>query len=308
MALTLIEGAKTLNNPIDQAVVEIYAKESPILGVLPFMGISGNAYKYNREDTLPGIGFRGVNEAYTESTGVLNPLTEALVIAGGDLDVDTFIVQTEGGNRRAIETAMKIKALSLAWGAKFFKGDSVSSPAEFDGLQARLTGSQKVAAGNTSGGDALSLSLLDTAIDQTYAATHIAMSKAMRRRLTQASRNSSVGGILATTQDVFGRQIATYNGLPILEIDVDNTGTAVLGFTEANPGGGSAVGTSIYVLSLGLDTLCGIQNGLPRTKDLGEQQSKPAFRTRVEWYSGLVVRHPRAATRLWGIKDAAVVA
>lgn len=116
MALTLIEGAKTLNNPIDQAVVEIYAKEAPILGVLPFMSISGNAYKYNREDALPGIGFRGVNESYSESTGVLNPLTEALVIAGGDLDVDTFIVATEGGNRRAIETAMKIKALSLAWG------------------------------------------------------------------------------------------------------------------------------------------------------------------------------------------------
>jgi len=308
MSLTLIEGSKTLNNPIDQAVVEIYAKEAPILGVLPFMSIAGNAYKYNREDTLPGIGFRGVGESYTESTGVLNPLTEALVIAGGDLDVDAFIVATEGGNRRAVETAMKIKALSLAWGAKFFKGDSISSPAEFDGLQRRLTGNQLIAAGNTSGGDALSLALLDQAIDQTYQPTHLAMSKAVRRRLTQAVRNTSVGGVIAQSVDGFGRQVTTYNGLPILEIDVDNTGTQVLGFTEANPGGGSAVGTSIYVLSLGMDTLCGIQNGLPRTKDLGEQQSKPAYRTRVEWYSCIMLRHPRAATRLYGIKDAAVVA
>lgn len=306
--LTLLEASKTLTNPIDSAIVEIYAKETPILGVLPFMSISGNAYKYNREDTLPGIGFRGVNEAFPESTGVLNPLTEALSIAGGDLDVDAFIVSTEGGSRRAIETAMKLKALSLAWGATFFKGDSSSNPAAFDGLQRRLVGSQLIANGATAGGDALSLMNLDAAIDQTYAATHLAMSKAMRRRLTQAVRNTTVGGVMAQTTDAFGRQVTTYNGLPILEIDVENTNTQILGFTEVNPGGGSAVGTSIYVLSLGMDTLFGIQSGTPRAKDLGEQDAKPAFRTRVEWYSGFAVRHPRAATRLWGIKDAAVVA
>lgn len=308
MSLTLIEASKTLQNPLDQAVVEIYAKESPILGVLPFMNITGNAYKYNREDTLPGIGFRGVGESYPESTGIINPLTEALTIAGGEIDVDTFIVKTEGGGRRAIETSMKLKALSLAWGAKFFKGDSVSSPAEFDGLQKRLVNNQLIAAGATAGGDALSLQLLDKAIDQTYNATHLAMSKAMRRRFTQAVRNTNVGGVIAQTVDSFGRQVTTYNGLPILEIDMDNTGTQILDFTEACPGGGSAVGASIYVLSLGLDTLCGIQNGLPSAEDLGKLQSKPAFRTRVEWFSAFCVRHPRAGTRVWGIKDAAFVA
>lgn len=308
MSLTLIEASKTMQNPLDQAVVEIYAKESAILGVLPFMGISGNAYKYNREDSLPGIGFRGVGESYTESTGVINPLTESLTIAGGEIDVDTFIVKTEGGGRRAIETSMKLKALSLSWGAKFFKGDSVANPAEFDGLQKRLINNQLIAAGSTSGGDALSLQLLDKAIDQTYNATHLAMSKAMRRRFTQAVRNNAVGGVIAQSVDGFGRQISTYNGLPILEVDLDNTGSLILDFTEANPGGGSAVGSSIYVLSLGLDTLCGIQNGLPSAEDLGKLQSKPAYRTRVEWFSAICVRHPRGATRLWGIKDAAFVA
>lgn len=306
--LTLLEASKTLTNPLDSAIVEIYAKENPILGVLPFMGITGNAYRYNREDTLPGIGFRGVNESYPESTGVLNPLTEALTIAGGDLDVDTFIVQTEGGARRAIETSMKLKALALAWGANFFKGDSVANPAAFDGLQRRLVGNQRIANGSTANGNALSLSNLDQAIDQTYAPTHLAMSKAMRRRLTQATRNASVGGVIAQSTDAFGRQVTTYNGLPILEIDMDNNGVETLGFTEANPGGGTATGTSIYVLSLGLDTLFGLQNGLPRGKDLGEMESKPAFRTRVEWFSAFAVRHPRAATRLWGISNAAVVA
>ena len=46
----------------------------------------------------------------------------------------------------------------------------------------------------------------------------------------------------------------------------------------------------------------------PDAADLGEQNSKPVFRTRVEWYPGMVIEHPRAAARLYGVKDAAIVA
>jgi hypothetical protein len=88
MALTLVEAAKLeTGDVVRQAIIELYAGSSDILMNLPFETIAGNAMKYNRESSLPGVGFRGVNEAYTPSTGVLNPLTEALVIAGGDLDV-----------------------------------------------------------------------------------------------------------------------------------------------------------------------------------------------------------------------------
>ena len=308
MALTLIESTKTMQNPLQSGITEIYAKESAILTVLPFETITGNAYKYNQEGILPGVGFRGINESFTESTGVLNPQTESLVIAGGDLDVDTAIVSTQGQGVRATQVGMKVKALSLAWGAKFFKGDSTVSPAEFDGLQKRLGGPQLIANGATSGGDALSLMKLDEAIDQTYKPTHLAMSKAMRRRFTQAARDQSIGGVIGQSVDAFGQQVSTYNGLPILEIDRDNNDIQTLGFTEANPGGGSAVGTSIYILSLGADTLFGIQSKPLEARDLGEMESKPCYRTRVEWMPGIVLLHPRAATRLWGIKDAKIVA
>lgn len=61
MALTIVEAAKL--NPGDvvrTAIVEMYARNSDILRVLPFENIAGNALKYNREDILPGVGFRGV--------------------------------------------------------------------------------------------------------------------------------------------------------------------------------------------------------------------------------------------------------
>jgi hypothetical protein len=136
MALTLLEAAKL--NPgdvIKNAIIELYAGSSDILANLPFENITGNAMKYNREGALPGVGFRGVNEAYTASTGVLNPLTEALVIAGGDLDVDKFIIDTMGANQRAVHEAMKVRALALAWTAKFLNGDNQSDAREFDGLK-----------------------------------------------------------------------------------------------------------------------------------------------------------------------------
>ncbi len=308
MGLTLIEAAKL--NPgeiIKNAIVEMYAGSSSILMTLPFESIEGNALKYNREGSLPGVGFRGVNEAYTASTGVLNPLTEALVIAGGDLDVDKFIIDTMGANQRSVQEAMKVRALSLAWTKKFLKGDTASDPREFDGLQVRVTGSQKIAAGSTANGTALSLAKLDEAIDQTLNPTHLIMSKAMARKFSAAARLSTVGGYVTYAPDALGRRIMQYNDLPILTVDLDNEGNAILPFSEACTSG-TDTGTSIYIVSMGSDGLTGIQNGGVDVRDLGELQTSPVFRTRVEWYNGIAVYNGRAATRLWSIADSAITA
>ena len=306
MALTLLEAAKL--NPgdvIKNSIIELYAGSSDILTYLPFEDISGNALSYNREGKLPGVGFRGVNESYTASTGVLNPVTESLVIAGGDLDVDKFIVQTMGANQRAAHEAMKVRALSLAWTAKFFNGDTASDPREFDGLKTRIAGSQKIQAGSTDNGTPLSLNKLDEAIDQTLNPTHIIMNKAMRRRLTTAARNYQVGGFITYDKDAFGRTITKYNDLPILIVDLDNDGNSIIGNTEACTGG-TATGTSVYVVSFGDNMLTGIQNGGVDVRDLGELQTSPVFRTRVEWYNGIAAFNGRAATRIWSISDAAI--
>lgn len=308
MAMTLIEAAKLVSgDTFRQGVIELYAGSSDILASLPFEGISGNAFKYNLEDTRPGVGFRGVNEAYSESVGVLNPQTESLTIAGGDLDVDRFIVQTQGEQIRSTHEAAKVRALSLSWTKKFLKGDTNSAPREFDGLQVRLVNGQLINAGSTSGGDALSLAKLDQLQDQVWNPTHYIMNKTMRRRLTQAARNTSVGGFITHTTDSFGRTVTKYNDLPILIVDLDESSNAILPFTEANPGGGSAASTSIYCVNLSEDGVMGLQNGDIDVRDLGELNTKPVFRTRVEWYSTFGVFHGRGAARLNGIKDAAVV-
>lgn len=308
MALTLIEAAKLeTGDVIKQAIIELYAGSSDVLMNLPFENISGNAMKYNREASLPGVGFRGVNEGYTASTGVLNPLTEALVIAGGDLDVDKFIIDTMGANQRSVHEAMKIRALSLAWTMKFIKGDNQSDPREFDGLQTRITGAQKIAAGSTANGTPLSLDKLDEAIDQTLNPTHLLMSKAMARKLTTAARTPSVSGYVTYTKDAFGRRVMMYNDLPIITVDLDHTGASILDFTEAATSG-TATATSIYVLSLAEGGVQGLQNGGISVRDMGELQTAPVFRTRVEWYNGFAVFNGRAATRLYSISNAPITA
>jgi hypothetical protein len=305
MALTLVEAAKLSQDPIRSAIIELYARSSDVLRTLPFMEIQGSAYKYNREETLPGIGFRGVNEAYSESTGILNPITEPLVIAGGDLDVDKFIIDTNGADQRGIHEGMKVKALALKWTETFIKGDQTSEPREFDGLQVRCTGNQVINNGTTSGGDALSLAKLDELIDAVDDPMFLIMNKTMKRRLTQASRTYTVGGFVMFTQDEFGKRLTNYNDLPILIADEDNEGNQILPFTEAAYTGNS-VTTSIYCVSFGDGKLMGLQNGGIDARDIGELQTKPAFRTRVEWFNGLAAFHGKSAARLRYITNAAV--
>lgn len=301
MALTLLEAAKINSGDVFKAgVLAKFAESSEILRVLGFLGINGNSLKYNVEETLPGIGFRGVNGSYTESTGIINPKTESLVIAGGDLDVDKFIVDTMGASQRIVHEAMKIKALSLAWTKTFIKGDSESNPLEFDGLQKRLQGDSVIA--NHATGAGLSLAKLDEAIDAVDGANAILMSKAMRRKLTVAARTAAVGGNITYTIDQFGRQVAMYNDLPILIVDKDNENNDILGFNEANST------TSIYVVAFGDGQVQGLENGGMSVRDMGELETKPSLRTRIEWYSGFGVFAPRSAARLKNITDAAVTA
>lgn len=308
MALTLVEAAKIAANrgeTVRAAVIAMFARASDILMTMPFRDIQGNAYSYNREGALPGIAFRGVNESYTPSTGIINPLTESLRICGGDLDVDTFIVSTLGQRLRATHEEMKVKALAAELTRAVIKGDSTSNPREFDGLQNRITGSQLIENHATTGGP-LSLAKLDELIDVVPSATHLLMSKAMRRRLTQAARNVDVGGFITYAKDAFGRRVTQYNDIPILVPYSDNGGTEPIAFDEAAATGGST-STSIYALAMGDGLVTGIQSGPMDVRDLGELDEKPAYRTRVEWYAGLVVEHGRAAARLRGITDAAVV-
>jgi hypothetical protein len=302
MALTLLEAEKYSTDTLKKGVIETFARNSAVFELLPFMEIAGNSYKYNQEATLPDIAFRGVNEGYVESAGVINQLSEGLTILGGDVDVDRYLAQTRGNvnDLRAIQTEMKSKSLALEWTRSFFKGDSATNTNQFDGLEKRLVGNQVIEAG--ANGGALTLALLDELIDAVEGEPDVLfMSKAMRRevkKLLQASQHYIESG-----EDSFGRPVATYGGIPIRVIETDGAGNEILGFDETQGTGTQTA--SIYAVKFGADQyVSGLRNGSVNVRDLGEIDAKPVFRTRIEFYSGMAVFHPRAAARLKGITKA----
>lgn len=312
MSLTLVEASKLMANrgeTVRSAVIAMFAQASDLLMAMPFKDIAGNAYAYNREGALPSVAFRGVNESYTPSTGVINPLVEALRIAGGDLDVDTFLTKTGGPGIRGTHESLKVKSLAAEMTRVLIKGDSETQPREFDGLQKRLVGSQLIQVDDTpaDGGDPLSLLKLDELIDAVPEGSALIMNKAMRRRLTAAARDTNVGGFINYEKDAFGRRVTQYNDLPIIVAYSANDGTDPIAFDEIGAGGATATATSIYCVAFGDGLLTGIQNGIMDVRDLGELDDSPKERTRVEWFAGMAIEHGRSAARLYGISDAAVI-
>lgn len=304
MSLTLLEAAKLVQDPLQRGVIEIFPRTSPVLERLPFFDVNGQAYKYNQEKTLPGIAFRGINESYTESTGVVNPAVEALFVMGGISPVDRALVKTQGNvnNLRATYDAMKAKAAALTYTLKFFKGDNASNPKEFDGLEKRLTGDQKIAAGSTSGGDTLTLDMLDILLDAVQGGADVLfMNKTLRRKVSKLVR--AAGQAQETVSDAFGRQLTAYAGVPIGVVEEDKDGNLILPFTEDNPGGGAAASTSIYAVRFGvIEYVSGLQAGPMDVLDLG--LNRTMYETLIEWICGLGVFHPKAAARLYGVKNA----
>lgn len=313
MPLTLLEASKLVSGEVKRsAIIEMFPRNSDLLAAMQFIDVPGGAYVYNREGKLPGVAFRGFNEGYTESLGVINPESEVLRIVGGELDVDKAIIKTRGEGVRTSQENMKIKAKVLYLADRLINGDSTTDPREFDGLRKRIVGTQ-LFAGNGSGtggagtSGALKIETLDTAIDETDSPTHLVMSKAARRKLTKAAKNTSIAGDITYTTDSFGRQVTMYNDLPILLPDVNDKGQRIIDFNETGPGGTGST-TSIYVVSLGEGKIVGLQNGIMEVTDLGEVDDKPVFRTRMEWIVGMAVLHGRAASRLQGITNADFVA
>jgi len=302
--LTLLEASKLISTPLQRGVVEIFPRVSPVLERLPFFNVNGQAYKYNIEETLPGIAFRGINESYTADVGVVNPQTESLYIVGGLSKVDRALVKTQGNvnNLRAIYDGMKAKAAALTYTLKFFKGANANDPNEFDGLQQRLTGAQVIDAGDTAGGDALTLDVLDEMIDQVQGSPSVIFcNKTLRRKISSLARAANQA--TEPVNDAFGRQLQAYSGIPLAVIEEDKDGNLILPFTEDDSNGDAASCSSIYACRFGLaEYVSGLQAGNMDVLDQGLQGT--FYQTLVEWVCGLGCFHPRCASRLRGIKNA----
>ncbi len=312
MALTLAQAAVLSSNTLARGIMETFVIESPVFDRIPLMEIEGNAYAYNQEATLPGVAFRSVNEAYTESTGTFVQKSESLSILGGDADVDRFIVQTRGNlqDQRAAQTRAKVKSAAYKFQDTFINGDVTVDPKGFDGLKKRLTGAQVISSGTNGapvvgngGSDSLTfLDNLDALFGAVAGGPDVAYAnRAVISRILAAGRR--VGGAAMVTSDLTGKREVQWNGVPIVDIGTTAAGSLIIPQTEVQ--GSSSVASSIYAVKFGNDesdqAVTGLTNGGVQAYDLGEVSDKPVYRTRLEFYCGLATFGGQSAARLTGV-------
>ena len=308
MAVTLAQAADLSQDTLARGVMETFVIESPVLDRIPLMNIEGNAYAYNMEATLPGVAFRAVNNEYTESTGTFAQSTESLVILGGDADVARFIVQTRGNlnDQRALQTRAKVKAASYKYQDTFINGDVAVDTLSFDGLKKRLTGDQVIDTATNGLGPVTGAQDFFDALDALFGAVAGGPDVAYANRnviskILSAGRRA--GGAEMVREDVGGKRAVMWNGVPILDIGTTADGTMILPQTETQ--GTATDASSIYAVKFGQDEgdqgVTGLTNGGVQVYDLGEIDSKPVFRTRLEFYCGLAVFSGTGAARLRGV-------
>lgn len=304
--ITLLEAAKHSQDELERSVAKIIVEASPVLEYLPQKTINGPAFRYHREASLGTVSWRGVGGTYTPDAGVINPLFEPLVILGGEIKVDNFEVEVMSNllNLKAEKYRMKARQAGITFSETFFEGDTAVDAFQFDGLRKRLTGNQKLLMG--AGGATLTLAKIDELLDSVLGDGMdkvLWMSPTMRRKVTTLVRAVTGSGLINFTQDAFGKQQMAYAGTPIRVVRREDDGSSFFGYDE-DPGDSVSDTASIYCTRMGADYLHGIQSkSLPTVRDFGEVEAGPYHLGRIEWYTGLVLKHPRAAARLYGITN-----
>lgn len=309
MALTLAEAAKLSNDVLVQGVIATIVKNNPILELLPFIEIEGNALRYVREATLATAEVYAVGDTWAESTPTTTEHTASLKIIGGDADVDQFLQQTRS-NVNDLEATMielKAKAIRHKFEDLMFYGDSSVNTKEFDGLHtsALIPTSQQLHMGSGTTGNALSLIKLDEAIDMVKGEPPdlIVMTRAIRRRITQHTRAS--GFHFTVERDEMGRQLELYGNVRLVISDfLTQTEALSSGVYSAKTGGATS---TVFVLRFGEGTgVCGATHGGIQVERLGTLETKDARRTRVKFYASLLNFGTVSASLVDGCTDAAV--
>lgn len=300
MAMTLAESAKLSQNKLKKGVLEEVVKASPLLRLLPFESITGNALAYNREDpdSPATVQFRAVDGVWTESTAKYTQVTASLKILGGDADVDNFIQQTRSNinDQMGEQVALKSRAMAHTFENECIYGDADVNEG-FDGLHNLVTDGQSITMATNTTGSALTIAKLDELVDlMVDGCDALIMNRTIRRYLTEYLRTV---GSYRTERDDYGKMWEMWgDGIPIVVSDFI-TQTELCnesGIFSSKTGGSSS---SIFAVKFGVnDGLVGIQNGEITTEVFPKLETKDASRTRIKWYCGIALYRTLSLARL----------
>jgi hypothetical protein len=299
MPLLKTEAEKLSRTQLERGVIEEILDAEELYALLPFKGVNGKAYVYDRENTLPDTDFVDPNDTFAESAATFTEVTARLRIMGGDTDVDKFLATTmsDANDQVAIQIAAKAKSAQRKFQMTLAAGDSSVNAKSFDGLPKFVTNAQTIQAGVN--GNAVSLSMIDELKDAVIqGADALVMRRGTWRSIKSLLR--AAGGNTAEMLQLenFGKPIPSIDGVPVLVND----------FLANNETQGSATNTcSIYAVRMNeVDGLFGLYGGGNAgfvIEDIGTVQNKDAWRFRVKWYAGLALGSTRSVARIKGVTN-----
>lgn len=288
MPLLKAEAEKLSNNQLVSGIIEEIIDRDDLFSALPFLGINGKAYVYNRENALGTASWLDPNDTVTEDAATFTEVVSKLRILIGDVDVDKFLQTTmsDANNQLAIQIGLKAKTLGREFRKILATGDSSQNAKTFDGINKLVTKEQTI----DSAGKSLTFAMLDELLDKVpNGADAIVMRRDALRMYRQLLRATSGTDAVMQMLPAFGHPMLTHQGVPVL-------------LNEFIGDDGDSSKTSIYAVRLNeLDGLHGIYGGSNAgivVENIGTVQNKDAVRTRLKWYCGLALKSTKSLARL----------
>ena len=316
MALTLAEANKFSTNQVLVGVAEISADANPLLGLMPFVPIRGNALQYQRELAAAAPTFIAPGGVVTEGVPTTTQVTAALKILISDADIDKFLRITRSKDQDLAAELLTIKARNFAdtWGAKAIYGSIDSDPNEFDGLHEIISDDvtgQQVHAGATTVPGVGTFTLLDQLLDLVRPRpTCLLASRRSIRGIQKLARSQGWDLALSSIQGI-NRQVRFYSDVPIIPCDFINDTETISAAAYALPTTGAA--SSIFAVRLDETGLFGISADDPNAQDdleriiqlenIGTLEGYDANRWRMKAYTAIVLKESQALARLDGISS-----
>lgn len=319
--ITLAEAKVGMADHVDQQVVDEFRRSSQLLDALVFddtvspgTGGSTLVYGYQMLKTPSTAAVRKINEDYVPGEAIREERTAKLAILGGSFSVDRVLANTSGAiDEVAFQAAEKIKAASNEFHNLVINGVSevteegeTVQTGEFDGLDVLLTGTENeftsavdisTSAKMTSNGQQF-LDELNTLIDSVDGG--VSMILLNSKMLTKVRSIAQRLGYWERSRNEFGRQVETYNGIPMVDMKKYFDGSATVDVIPT-----TNKRTDIYAVSIGLNGFHGVSPAGDKiiTSCMPDMSAPGAIKTGdVELVAGVVLKSTLKAAVLRGVQ------